>query len=74
MHRGRKTVNSAVPMSRHAESWWHQGPWSWVRELAAVAVAIVYATPTDAGEFATGKNRNDLSPNYFGPASAGPFF
>ena len=45
MRRGRKTVNSAVPMSRHAESWWHQGPWSWVRELAAVAVAIVYATP-----------------------------
>lgn len=34
---------------------WHRDPWSWVRERAEVAGAIVFATATDAGGFATGE-------------------
>lgn len=61
-------------MSRHAESWWHQGPWSWARELAVVAVAIAFATLTDAGEFATGKIETIFRQIILAPLRRGHFF
>jgi hypothetical protein len=51
-----RDFNGCMPsQSRHAPSSWHRDPWSWVRERAEVSGAIVFATATDAGGFATGE-------------------